>query len=282
MATEKLSPNLILIQLEERRRALLGAANRGLFQAEERQQALIDAANRGLALVRQREQAVHDAVNRGLIQAQERAQALLDREQALLDTANRELIQAHEQVQAVTTSASILARQQRQAVHDALAGPLIQELRTQTYGWKACVQRLTAEGIPAPRGGPWSAIAVRRIAERLASDARPRRSRPSMEKSDSDTDTDQRKAVQVNTRRWTIDMGDASISEFVNDSGNAMRIQVESGQYGTLTFNLPIGGKFRYEPMSQTTSISILLDPEDEAIQGDNVIKFSQLKRDDP
>ena len=103
---------------------------------------------------------------------------------------NRNLIQAQEYVQTVIGSASALARRQRQVVHDVLAGPVIQELRAQAYGWKACARRLTAEGIPAPRGGRWSAIAVRRIAERLAtasSAATARGSHPVMEEPDSET-----------------------------------------------------------------------------------------------
>ena len=160
------------------------------MQLQERQRALLAAANHSSALARQREQVLHGALNLGLVQAQERLQALLNGEQTLFDAVNCKPVHTQEHVHAVIASASTLARRQRQAVHDALAGPLIRELRAQAYGWKACALRLTAEGIPAPRRGQWSAIAVRRIAERLAvprSDASTHQPRSEMKESDSDT-----------------------------------------------------------------------------------------------
>ena len=165
-------------------------ANMNLMQLQEQRRALHDATDRSLALARQREQVLRSALKLGLVQAQERLQAVIDGEQTLLDAVNCNLIQAQGHMQSVIASASTLARRQRQAVHDTLAGPVIQELRAQAYGWKACAQRLTSDGIPAPRGGRWSAIAVRRIAERLGaapSGASARQVRPGMKELDSGT-----------------------------------------------------------------------------------------------
>ena len=61
----------------------------------------------------------------------------------------------------------------RQAEHDELVVPRIRELRAEGCGWKTVAEVLDLDGVPAPRGGAWSATAVRRIAKRHGLVVRP-------------------------------------------------------------------------------------------------------------
>ena len=61
----------------------------------------------------------------------------------------------------------------RKAEHDELVVPRIRKLRAEGCGWKTVAVVLDLDGVPAPRGGAWSATAVRRIAKRHGLVVRP-------------------------------------------------------------------------------------------------------------
>lgn len=60
--------------------------------------------------------------------------------------------------------AALAARQARQAEHDDLVGPRIDELRAEGLQWRALARALDAEDVPTPTGrGPWHPQQAQRI-----------------------------------------------------------------------------------------------------------------------
>lgn len=65
----------------------------------------------------------------------------------------------------------------------------------------------------------------------------------------------------------------ADWQEFVNGNPRAMRIRIESGDFGVTLFDLPPGGRFRV--MAGSLTPRILTDEAPvEVLEGDNIIKI--------
>lgn len=71
-------------------------------------------------------------------------------------------------VRARGPAVSVAVRAKKADERAALVAPIIQELQASGASLRTVAAELNARGIPTPRGGEWSAVQVRRVAERAA------------------------------------------------------------------------------------------------------------------
>lgn len=71
-------------------------------------------------------------------------------------------------IRALGPAVSVAARTKKADDRAALVAPIVRELQEAGASLRAIAAELDARGIPTPRGGEWSAVQVKRVAERAA------------------------------------------------------------------------------------------------------------------
>lgn len=69
------------------------------------------------------------------------------------------------------------------------------------------------------------------------------------------------------------------ILRFRNETTEAVRLKIESGEYGTILITLAIGDIITYEPAGPITPTLTILDAEQEVLEGDDIIDINKLTK---
>ena len=72
----------------------------------------------------------------------------------------------------------------------------------------------------------------------------------------------------------------AAWQEFVNGNPRAMRVRIESGDFGVTLFDLPPGGRFQIS-LGNLAPRLLINDVPVEILEGDNVVKIDNHKAPD-